>query len=92
MFVLDEAYISSQCMPIACFVHWFCQVQSTILELFFISTEVLNGELVVLHIKLSMFDEVFGACLESVWKFERRTFYIGSLEAKLILALLGMPN
>ena len=27
-----------------------------------------------------------GACLEVVWRFERRTFYIGSLRVKLVLA------
>ena len=30
--------------------------------------------------------QVFGACLESMWMFERRTFYIGSLRFELILA------
>jgi hypothetical protein len=45
-------------------------------------------ELVVLLTKLSM----FGACMEVVWRFEQRTFYIGSWRAKLILALLGMPK
>ena len=28
----------------------------------------------------------FGACLEVVWRFEQRTFYIGSWRVKLILA------
>ena len=28
----------------------------------------------------------FGACMESVWRFEQRTFYIGSLRVKFILA------
>ena len=36
--------------------------------------------------------EVFVACLELVCRFKRRTFYIGSLRAKLILAPLGMPK
>jgi len=47
-------------------------------------------ELVVFHIKLSMLSKFFGACLESVWRFERRSFYIDLLGAKLILAPLGM--
>ena len=49
-------------------------------------------ELVVFHIKLSMFSKFFGARLESVWRFEQRSFYIDSLGAKLILAPLGMPK
>jgi len=30
--------------------------------------------------------------MEVVWRFEQRTFYIGSWRAKLILAPLGMPK
>ena len=40
-----------------------------------------NCPFAVLHTKVSM----FGVCLESVWRFEWRTFYIGSLGVKLIL-------
>ena len=36
--------------------------------------QILGGKLVVLHMQLFMFGEVFSACLESVWRFERRTF------------------
>ena len=34
----------------------------------------------------------FCACVEVVWRFEQRTFYIGSWRAKLIFAPLGMPK
>jgi hypothetical protein len=34
----------------------------------------------------------FGACVEVGWRFEHRTFYIGSWRTKLILTLLGMPK
>ena len=33
--------------------------------------------------------QVFSACLELVWRFEQRTFYIGSLGAKVILTPLS---
>jgi hypothetical protein len=45
-------------------------------------------ELVVLLTKPSM----CGACMEVGWRFEDRTFYIGSWRAKLILAPFGMPK
>ena len=38
-------------------------------------------ELVVLHTRPSMFGN-----WDIVWRFEQRTFYIGSLRVKLILA------
>lgn len=44
-----------------------------------------GGELVVLRPKLSMFGKFFGACLETLWRSERRAFYIGSLGAKIIV-------
>ena len=50
---------------------------------------LIQRELVILDTKLSMFGK-FWACMEPVWKFERRIFYSGSEGAKLILAPLGM--
>ena len=43
-------------------------------------------ELVVLLRKPSMFGKLWVHVLEAVWRFEQRTFYIGSLRVKLILA------
>jgi hypothetical protein len=45
-------------------------------------------ERVVLLTKPSM----FGKFVVHAWRFERRTFYIGSWRAKLILAPLDMPK
>ena len=43
-------------------------------------------DLVVLHTMRSMFGNFRSACLEVVWRFEQRTFYIGLLRVKFILA------
>ena len=34
----------------------------------------------------------FGACLEVVWRFEQRTFYIGSLRVELVLVCQEVPK
>ena len=36
--------------------------------------------------------QALGACLEVMWRFEQRTFYIGSLRVKLILAPIEYPD
>jgi hypothetical protein len=36
-------------------------------------------ELVVLHTAPSMLGIIFGVCLDVMWTFEQRTFYIGSI-------------
>jgi hypothetical protein len=66
-----------------------------ILELLFGSIELsfkfnmsFGRELVVYLTKPSM----FGKFVVHAWRFEDRTFYIGSWRAKLILAPLGMPK
>ena len=43
-------------------------------------------ELVVLHMKPSMSGKFWVHAMRLVWIFEQRTFYIGSLRVKLILA------
>ena len=70
--------------PITTHIFVFVSLRNT-LELSIISTVDLGGKLDVLHTQFSMF-QVFGACLESVWRFARKTFYIGSIRPKLILA------
>ena len=58
------------------------------MELFFFDSCIrsFGQELLVLHTRLFMFGtRASGACLESLCNFEGRTFYIGSLQAKLIL-------
>ena len=49
-------------------------------------------ELVVLHRKLSTFDEFLVYAWMFVWRFEWSPLYIGSLGVKLILTPFGIPN
>ena len=73
--------VSTKCSPLL-----RCSITATnfkAIELSFSPIVLVVGwELVVLHTTPSMFGKL--SCLEVVWRFERRTFYIGSLSVKVM--------
>ena len=65
--------------------NWICEILC-ILELSYNMT--FGQEFIVLYNAFHI-QQVFGSCFKVVWRFERRTFYIGPLRVELIL---GCPK